>query len=251
MTHPTSNLVRAVAPATVELRAADGDAPAILAGHFAVFDQQTEINSRYEGRFLEQIQRGAFTDVIGAPERVKVLFDHGSDPSIGNKLLGKVRSLAEDDYGVRYEVELFTDAPFVRDLLPGLREGAYGASFRFSVADGGERWDQSGDGLPVRTITKVGYMPEFGPVSFPAYDGATAGMRSRTDEFHDALMNDPRFVARMTERMGLQVVEKILAELPPVGRAAITEPTERADGLDVVHAQARRQWLAARFYTKD
>jgi hypothetical protein len=27
-------------------------------------------------------------------------------------------------------------------------------------------------------------MPEFGPVTFPAYPGATAGMRSLTDRFY-------------------------------------------------------------------
>ena len=33
-------------------------------------------------------------------------------------------------------------------------------------------------GLPERTVREV-HMQEFGPVTFPAYAGATAGMRSR------------------------------------------------------------------------
>jgi hypothetical protein len=38
------------------------------------------------------------------------------------------------------------------------------------------------DGLPERTIKEARLM-EFGPVTFPAYAGATAGVRSGTDDF--------------------------------------------------------------------
>ena len=37
-------------------------------------------------------------------------------------------------------------------------------------------------GLPERTVSEAA-VREFGPVTFPAYEGATAGLRSMTDEF--------------------------------------------------------------------
>jgi phage head maturation protease len=40
-------------------------------------------------------------------------------------------------------------------------------------------------GLPERTITEAKVM-EFGPVTFPAYEGATAGVRSLTDWYLEA-----------------------------------------------------------------
>jgi phage head maturation protease len=62
-----------------------------------------------------------------------VLFQHGSDPQIGDKPLGPIDQLREDDTGAYYEVPLL-EASYVRDnVLPGLKAGLYGASFRFRV----------------------------------------------------------------------------------------------------------------------
>jgi phage head maturation protease len=69
------------------------------------------------------------------------------------------------------------DTSYNRDLLPGLKDGVYGASFRFQVMkeelkqDPGVS-DHNPKGLPERTITEARVM-EFGPVTFPAYAGAT------------------------------------------------------------------------------
>lgn len=79
------------------------------------------------------------------------------------------------------------ETSYNRDLAPGLRAGAYGSSFRFNVvADDfnkkASRSDYNPQGLPERTVRELS-MAEFGPVTFPAYTGATAGMRSLTDRF--------------------------------------------------------------------
>jgi hypothetical protein len=63
-----------------------------------------------------------------------------------------------------------------------------------------------------RTLTDMD-LYEFGPVTFPAYDEATAGVRCGTDEFLDSLAKDPRFVARFTERAGLVVTERLIEAL--------------------------------------
>jgi hypothetical protein len=125
---------------------------------------------------------------------MRVLLEHGRDPQIGNKPLGPIRSLFEDRVGAFYEVDLL-DTAYVRDLIPGLAAGVYGASFRFSVNDSGERWDNhpsrsehNPDGLPERTITEA-RVYEFGPVTFGAYATATAGVRAL----------DPRSPARLRE----------------------------------------------------
>lgn len=73
-------------------------------------------------------------------------------------------------------------------MAPGLKAGAYGSSFRFNVhtEDFHKRAKASEynpKGLPERTVREL-HMPEFGPVTFPAYEGASAGMRSLTDRFY-------------------------------------------------------------------
>jgi hypothetical protein len=76
------------------------------------------------------------------------------------------------------------DTSYVADLIPGLRAGVYGSSFRFKIVR--ENLDNTAPAssynpkaLPERTITEATVM-EFGPVTFPAYEGATAGVRSLT-----------------------------------------------------------------------
>jgi HK97 family phage prohead protease len=156
-------------------------------GHFAVFDRWTEIDSFWEGHFLERIARGAFKKTFRElGRRIKPLFQHGMDPQVGDKPLGPAETLREDETGAYYEVPLL-DTSYNRDLIPGLEAGLYGASFRFSVMR--EEWveepgqsEHNPAGLPERTLKEL-RVPEFGPVTFPAYEEATAGIRSLTDEF--------------------------------------------------------------------
>jgi hypothetical protein len=50
-----------------------------LFGHFAVFNEWTEIDSMFEGHFLERIAPGAFKKTFREQQQ-KVLFQHGQDP---------------------------------------------------------------------------------------------------------------------------------------------------------------------------
>jgi HK97 family phage prohead protease len=155
-------------------------------GHFARFNEWAEIDSVFESHFLERIAPGAFARTLARDRgRLRVLFQHGRDPQIGDKVLGVPQTLREDELGGFYEVPLFVGTSYVADLLPGLRAGAYGSSFRFKVLreemnDTPRASSYNPKALPERTIREVRLM-EFGPVTFPAYDGATAGVRSLTD----------------------------------------------------------------------
>jgi HK97 family phage prohead protease len=221
---PVDNLVRARHDTgTIELRAeGDGSTGRTLFGHFAVFNRWTEINSWYEGRFLERIMPGAFTRTFAERgDKIRVLYDHGHDPSIGNKPLAAPAAMREDATGAYYEAELF-EASYVEDLLPALRAGQLGASFRFAVR--GEEWIEpersskaNPDKLPERSITDI-ELYEFGPVTFPAYDSATAGVRSGSDQFIERLLKNEEVLARYIERAGPNVAAKFLASLPTLGR---------------------------------
>lgn len=174
-----------------------GEAPPMeLTGHFAVFDQWTKIDSIFEGTFMESISPGAFKKTLRENKsNIRCLFQHGRDTQIGDKPLGPVAELQEDDVGAHYVVPLL-DTSYNRDLIPGLQQGLYGASFRFRVTredvnESPGKSSRNPDGIPERTIREL-ELKEFGPVTFPAYGGASAGVRSITDEivFTD-YMRDP------------------------------------------------------------
>jgi HK97 family phage prohead protease len=180
----------------VELRA-DGDtAMPTLFGHFSRFNEWYEIHSYFEGDFIERFAPGAFAESFrmhwddSDPHKTKVQFQHGYDFSVGERLLGKLSELREDATGGYYEAPLF-NTQYNRELVPGLEAGEYGASFRFRVTS--ESWDMepgtsdyNPHALPERTITGA-LVFEVGPVAFGASPTATAGARSMTDDYYEAV----------------------------------------------------------------
>lgn len=193
MTHtPDIDVVRALAmPVEVRAAAASDDGIGVLNGYFSTFDVWYPVESKFEGRFLERASPKAYLDTIERDRpMMKVLFDHGHDPTIGNKVLGPIRDLQSDRAGARFDVPLF-DTGYNRELLPGLRASVYGASMRMHVAE--DEWDDkpsrsahNPDGLPERTIVRAKVL-EFGPVTFPANPQANVTVRSMTDRYYDLL----------------------------------------------------------------
>lgn len=183
----------------------DGDEPVdsnLMVVRFSPFGEWYEINSYWEGQFLERTQAGAFQRTIGHAKRAdgnystKSLFNHGGDFNIGDKLLGTVTSLEEKAGSPEMLVDLYRDVSYVDDLKPGLRAGDYGSSFMFEVLSDSwdhepEASDHNPDRLPERTIQEV-RLYEAGPVTWPANPAATAGLRSGCN-------TDP-WIERMTER---------------------------------------------------
>src|SRR5574338_392363 len=233
---PKENLVRGIMPGMELREAQDGGMPTMV-GHFAVFNEWTRIDSAWEGTFMERISPTAF-DKTFAENRagMRVLFQHGKDPQIGDKPLGVIQNLVADERGGFYEVPLF-DTAYNRELLPGLQAGAYGASFRFRAVRedfnrNPERSDYNPEGIPERTITEAKVM-EFGPVTFPAYEGATAGVRSLTDDYIlRSLFGDPE---RLEEFLKLRGLPTIFS-----GDVVVTETTY-LDGEKVAKAVTEAQ----------
>jgi HK97 family phage prohead protease len=199
------NLIRAAMPGVQYRDSSDDNADGpVLFGHFARYNEWTEIRSAYEGHFMERFAPGAFKKTLTEQrDRLRVLFQHGNDPDIGDKPIAELRDVGEDDEGAFYEARLFDGLPAL--VMSGLRAGQYGASHRFSVLreredTRPERSEHNPDGLPERTVTEARLF-EFGPVTFPAYAGATAGVRSMTDDFlMAAIRSNPDEVRAMLEQ---------------------------------------------------
>jgi HK97 family phage prohead protease len=195
---------------------------------FSPFGVWYEIDSFWEGRFLERTVRGAFSKTIKeSGDRVRSLFNHGYDPQIGDKVLGSIEDLREDSDSAVGLVRLF-DTTYVRELLPGLEAGQYGSSMRMRVVK--EEWNEEPDpaehnptGIPERTILEVRLF-EFGPVTWPANTSATATVRSGTDDFYERLRaRDPRRVDEL---------ERARSSRTLPGQAAGTATADRGDAAD-------------------
>lgn len=199
-----------------ELRSADDGNR--LVGYAAVFNQDTTINS-WEGHFVERFAPGAFARTLkNRGDKIKVLFNHGQGP-FGDMPLGKPDIMREDRHGLYVEVPL-SDTKYNADIKALLRDGALdGMSFRFAVPQDGDEWDETTGDLPVRTVLEA-KLYEFGPVTFPAYDGATAGLRM--DPRMEALRTQLRPEdSPPTDPVSVQVVD---IESDPAAGTSPTDP---------------------------
>lgn len=220
------DLLRSVGVSRAQLN--DNGMPT-MDGHFSMFNTWYEIDSWFEGRFLERIAPGAFRKTFKENgSRIRVLLEHGYDPTVGDKPLGVPRSLTEDELGAAYEVPLF-DTSYNRDLVPALEAGAYGASFRFRVIK--DEWvrepprsDDNPEGLPERTIREVA-VAEFGPTVFPASPTTTAGLRSATDRYYEALR------ARNPDRYDA-IVRSLNRTAPPAAPQPVSTPAAESTGAE-------------------
>ena len=225
---------------------ADEEGKPTLFGHFAVFDRWTEINSLFEGHFLERIAPGAFRKTFRENrERIRALFQHGHDPQVGDKPIGRVQELREDEQGAYYEVSLYDGVPDL--VMDGLRDGAYGASFRFQpvredVLEDPEPSESNPRGIMERTIKELRLF-EFGPVTFPAYADATAGVRSLTDHFaFELIERNPDIVRSLlaTDLSALRVEEDAPADTD--SGTPTSDQARRAPSRDYLNREEAPAW---------
>lgn len=238
------NLIRAIFPGA-ELRSEADEAPRLV-GHFARFNEWNLIDSVSEGRFLERIDPGAFTKSLAA-RTPKILFNHGKDPEIGNKIIAASGSFPVDDIGPGIDAPVLDGLPPL--LMSGLRAGQYGMSYRFSIPKGGDVWDHKAtrsdhnpDGLPERTIREA-MVFEAGPVTWPADSGTDIAVRSLTDLYSPRPpvappIEPPKETKPVsTDSLKLSVVdqEARISEL----EAGLKRQAEEETGIPSVESQAR------------
>lgn len=157
------------------------DGPPVIEGYGAVFYRQGDPGTEYRlwGDVYERIAPGAFDKALGEGN-VRSLFNH--DP---NWVLGSNRSepptlvLSVDSVGLRYRVTP-PQTQAVRDqvLGPIERGDVTGSSFMFMPTK--VAWieeERDGRQIDVRELQEV-ELWEVGPVTFPAYEATTTGLRA-------------------------------------------------------------------------
>ena len=162
---------RRTATEGVELRE-EGDTLTAV-GYAATFNSL----SQNLGGFVEEVRNGAFVSTLNQAD-VRALFNHEPDHLLGRSTTGTLR-LAEDDHGLRYEIDL-PNTTLGRDVAELLRRGDIsGSSFGFRTIS--DEWSETDDGYPLRTLTAVA-LRDVGPVTFPAYSSTEASLRSLADD---------------------------------------------------------------------
>lgn len=167
---------RADFPGTVRIeKRADGK-PQIV-GYGAVFYRADEPGTEYElwRNAVERVDQRAFANALQRPDDVRGLFNHDPNFVLGRSSAGTM-TLSVDNRGLRYVIDP-PDTQQARDVMASIERGDIsGSSFSFSVNK--ETWTSCDDGSEVRTIEDV-TLYDVGPVTFPAYEATSTGMRGK------------------------------------------------------------------------
>jgi Escherichia/Staphylococcus phage prohead protease len=237
---------RLVRDATVDGQPNDG---LTLDGYGAVFNRTTLIDS-WEGRFKEQIAPGSMKRSF-RDTPPKIQFDHGRHPLIGSLPVASLVSVTEDSDpelapdGGAHIVGRLLDNWLVQPVRDAIAAGAVdGMSFRFEVLQ--EAWatadgkpirdeqdlmreldrvfleDLADDDLPMRTLRQL-KVPEMGPVTWPAYEETSVGVRSKVIDLGKLHQPEQR------KLLARAVFMADALEAEPEGQRAVDTPIDTTD----------------------
>jgi len=154
------------------------EGPTRIAGYAAVYYDGTR-ETEYElwPGVVERIMPGAFDRAL-AEDDVRGLFNHDRNSLLG-RVSAQTMNLASDAVGLRYDIEA-GKTTVAADVVEHIRRGdLQGSSFSFNVTD--QKWleekTEEGHTIEVRQILGVELF-DVGPVTFPAYESTTTGLRS-------------------------------------------------------------------------
>lgn len=158
----------------------DAGQKGMIAGYGAVYYDGTP-HTEFElwPGMVERIMPGAFTMAVQRDD-VRGLFNHDTNMVLGRKSAGTLR-VFDDPRGLRYEIDPGETSVY-RDVAAFIsRRDVQGSSFSFNVKDETGRKE---NGVRIREIRGVELF-DVGPVTFPAYEATSTGVRAR-GEMNDA-----------------------------------------------------------------
>lgn len=162
--------------ATIETR---DNGKEVISGYAAVFHREGDAGTEFRMRhdIVERIAPTAFDRAMKENHDARALLNHDSNYLLGKRSAGTLR-LSVDNVGLRYEIDYNPDDPQHVSVRAKIQRGDMtGSSFAFSINGAkGQRFDKLKD-YDVRNILDVD-LYDVGPVTFPAYEGTTTGMRS-------------------------------------------------------------------------
>lgn len=147
-----------------------------IIGYAAVFFDPKDDGTQYRmgDAFIERLDPKAFDAALARGDDVRALFNHDPDQLLGRVSSGTLK-LEKDSRGLKYRIKIAKNDPDHQRVISKIERGDLdGSSFAFMP----DKWrTEQRDGVTVRTVTDL-HLFDVSPVTFPAYTGTTAELRS-------------------------------------------------------------------------
>lgn len=166
------NLATRSGKVTIEKRA---DGQRYITGYAAVFYIEGDPATEYELGWgvVERINPAAFNRAIAEQHDARALFNHDPNYVLGRVSAGTV-SLSVDSFGLRYEIPVDEQDPDHLKVVRKIERGDIDGS-SFGMIPKSPKYTEQEE-FVVREIMDVDLF-DVSPVTFPAYQGTSAGLR--------------------------------------------------------------------------
>lgn len=190
---------------------ADGALPLIV-GYAAVFYREGDPGTEFElwPGVVERIMPGSFDRALGEDD-TRALFNHETGAVLGRKS-SKTLRLSVDERGLRYEIDP-PDTTLARDLITSIQRGDISGS-SFAFVPRATEWRDSDDRKTTYLHRTDMALFDVGPVTYPAYSGTDAGVRTAAGDLTgDRVKWEKRNAARDLAALDLLALEMLLSEI--------------------------------------
>jgi len=154
-----------------------------IEGMASVFNVRSKLILENGELFYEEINSGAFTEVLQR-EGLDVIFtfNHSKDSVIARTVSGTLK-LSENDDGLSFRAEIESEISDSSDLWYRVQRGdIFSNSFAFRVMEGDYRWLPGGDdGIPIRVIDRIADLRDVSSVTYAAYPETSVTARELAD----------------------------------------------------------------------
>ena len=143
-----------------------------LTGYASAFNYPIDSGTRHHPE-TTLVRPGAFTKTLQEhSDRVQVLVNHGMDPRWGMSPVAAITDMHQDQTGLRVSADIIDDPSF-DPLVASLKAGAFRAmSIQFEPVK-----ESHNDDRTERYLDELALW-EWGPVTFPANEGAVAELNT-------------------------------------------------------------------------
>jgi len=212
------------------------------------------------GGFRETIAQGAFDRILGTNPDVVMNFNHQENGIPLGRTASHTLELRADGRGLAFDC-LLPDTQTARDLHASVKRGdVNGASFAFTIAEGGQEWGQTSDTddweiagrsydkIPLRTIKDFSRLYDVSLVTHAAYPktevNARADVVSAEVRSYVEALKSPTARRRLSL---LETIDEVWHVLDPEERRLVTNTMIGVDRYNVacsaIVQRRRRQVL--------
>jgi uncharacterized protein len=159
-------------------RAIEEEGKRYLTGYASVFDVKSRLILEGGRLFYEDIQRGAFNEVLSNPGLdVIFTFNHDKSKIIARTISGTL-SLSADDKGLLFKAEIPNNVSYANDVYELVKRGdLFSNSFAYQALPQDITWGKDENGNRTRSIRKVSNLVDVSVVVHAAFPDTSIAAR--------------------------------------------------------------------------